>query len=299
MKNRLAYLLLLLCGVLWGSSFIATKELFLTEPSMTVAILITLRLITATIVFLPLMALTRKLEPIRRTDLKWFLLLSLCEPFAYNLCEASGVRLVSGSLSSIIIALLPLITPLAMSAIYKERLRGTVVVGAALSVVGVGLTIVDGNALAGKPEGLLYLFGAVAVAVVYTLLLVRIVNHYRPTTITVYQNLLGLIYFLPFVLITDFNNLQELSYSGKMIVLVALLGIGCSTVAYMCYNYGIRQLGATLACIFYNTSPIFTLIIAVAVGQEQFGWLKLLGVVLVFVGVVLPQTIPSAKRKQK
>ena len=78
-----------------------TKELFLSEEHMTVTVLITIRLAIASAVLLPALAFTGLLQPIRKADLQWFLLLALCEPFIYHLCETNGVRLVSGSLASV------------------------------------------------------------------------------------------------------------------------------------------------------------------------------------------------------
>jgi len=68
-----------------------------------------------------------------------------------------------------------------------------------------------------------------------------------------------------------------------------VLGILCSTLAYSFYNYGIRRLGASRACIFNNAIPIFSLIAAVAIGQENFLWTKMLGIALVIAGVFIAQ----------
>ena len=101
MKKSLVYLLLAFASIVWGISFIITKELFATEEHITVLIILVFRLFLASVVTIPSLLLFRRLEPIRRGDLKWFLLLALCEPFIYSICETSGVRLVSGSMASI------------------------------------------------------------------------------------------------------------------------------------------------------------------------------------------------------
>ena len=51
------------------------------------------------------------------------------------------------------------------------------------------------------------------------------------------------------------------------------------------YNYGVRTLGASEACIFNNAIPIFSLITAVIIGQESFSWIKVLGIIVVISGV--------------
>jgi drug/metabolite transporter (DMT)-like permease len=289
----LTFILISLSVVFWGISFILTKELFLTEEHMTVTILIAMRLAIATLVMLPTLALTRNLEPIKKGDLKWFLLLALCEPFIYHLCETSGVQLVSGSLASVVIATIPLFVPFGMWVAYRKHISLQLIVGVVLSLGGVFILIAGGESLQGNAKGLLFLAGAVAIAVVYTLLLVKIVDHYRPLTITTWQNLIGLIYFLPLVLAFDGNQLPLLSYSPKMLLILLTLGLCCSTLAYAFYNRGVRVLGASEACIFNNAIPVFSLIAAILIGQETFSWLKVLGIVIVIAGVILAQFEPK------
>ena len=281
--------MLTISSVFWGVSFILTKELFLTEEHMTVTLLITLRLAIATLVMVPVLLAMGKMQRIRRKDIKWFLLLTLCEPFIYHLCETSGVQLVSGSLASVIIATIPLFVPFGMWIAYRQRIRWAIVVGVVMSMVGVGVMLIGGEGLRGNIKGMLFLSGAVVIAVVYTLLLVKVVDHYNPVVITTWQNIIGLAYFIPMALATNSDNILMLSYSPRMLGILLILGICCSTLAYACYNYGIRRLGASKASIFNNTIPIFSLIAAVAIGQEPFLWSKLLGMVIVIVGVVISQ----------
>jgi len=288
-SKALTYLLLISSTAFWGVSFILTKELFLTEEHMTVTILITLRLAIASAVMLPMLALTRRLQPIRKEDLKWFLLLALCEPFIYHLCETSGVQLVSGSLASVVIATIPLFVPFGVWAAYRKRIGLPLIVGVTLSLIGVAVMLVGGEGLTGNLKGMLFLSGAVAIAVVYTLLLVKIVSRYNPLVITTWQNLIGLVYFLPLMLVFDAGHLPLLSYSPRMLAMLLALGVCCSTLAYAGYNYGVRNLGASEACIFNNAIPVFSLAAALAIGQESFSWPKLIGVAVVITGVVISQ----------
>ena len=289
MKRSLTYILLTLSSVFWGVSFILTNELFLTEEHMTVTVLIAMRLAIASMVMVPLLVLTRKMQCIKKSDIKWFLLLALCEPFIYHLCETSGVQLVSGSLASVIIATIPLFVPFGIWAAYRQHPRSKVIIGVVLSMIGVTVMLIGGEELHGNFKGLLFLTGAVAIAVVYTLLLVKVVDHYNPLVITTWQNIIGFMYFLPLALCFDAQQLPLLSYSPKMLGILLVLGICCSTLAYSFYNYGIRRLGAAEASIFNNTIPIFSLIAAVAIGQESFSWAKVIGIIVVIIGVVISQ----------
>ena len=296
MKSRtLTYILLVLSTIFWGVSFIMTKELFITEQHMTVTILISIRLASASAVMVPALALTRRLQRIRKEDLKWFFLLAFCEPFIYHLCETSGVQLVSGSLASVVIATIPLFVPFGMWIAYRERISLPLIIGVVLSLVGVSVILVGGEGLTGDLQGLLFLSGAVVIAVVYTMLLVKIVKHYNPLVITTWQNVIGLIYFLPLMFTLDGTELPLLSWSPKMLLLLLVLGLFCSTLAYAGYNYGVRNLGASEACIFNNAIPVFSLIAALAIGQETFSWTHLLGMIVVISGVIISQYKPTKK----
>ena len=153
MKRTLTYLVITLSVIFWGISFILTKELFLTEEHMTVTMLITLRLAIATAVMFPSLLLMRKLQRIRRQDIKWFLLLAFCEPFIYHLCETSGVQLVSGSLASVVIATIPLFVPFGMWAAYRQRIKLPVIIGVVMSLAGVGIMLLGGEGLSGNLKG--------------------------------------------------------------------------------------------------------------------------------------------------
>lgn len=284
--------------MVWGASFIMTKELFVTEEHITVFIILTFRLLLATAVTIPVLLLLHKLEPIRKGDIWWFLLLAFCEPFVYCLCETNGVRLVSGSMASIVVATIPLFVPFGMAAVYHERIRPLTLVGIVLSLIGLAvMTFASSGAPDGAPEeafdfqlpGLAWLFGAVLTAVVFTVVLVKLVGRYKPFTITAYQNLFGCLYFLPLMFLVDGANLPLLSYSPKMWLLLLVLGVFCSTLAYVFYNIGVEHLGASAACIFTNAIPVFSLVAALLIGQETFSWSKPIGIAFVLTGVVIAQ----------
>ncbi|MBQ6956430.1 MAG: DMT family transporter [Bacteroidales bacterium] len=295
MKKQKSYkylpqLLLTVSSAFWGASFIFTKGLFLTEESITPTIILTGRMLIASLFTVPLLALTHRLQPIRKGHLPFFLLLAFAEPFLYSICETSGVRYVSGSLASIIVATIPLFIPFGMAMVYKERLSVRAVVGVVLSLVGIAMMSLDDNfSFTADPRGLALLALAVLIAVVYTLTLVKILDHYNPMTITCYQNLIGFIYFLPVMLLFDGSHLPQLSFTPRMWLMLAFLGVFCSTLAYMFFNYGMKHLGATAGSVYNNAIPVFSLLLALAIGQERMSWMKLAGMAVVLVGLTVAQ----------
>lgn len=290
----LPQILLIISSAFWGASFIFTKGLFLSEEAITPTIILTGRMLIASLFTVPLLALTHKLQPIKKGHLRYFLILAFTEPFLYSICETGGVRFVSGSLASIIVATIPLFIPFGMAIVYKERLRARAIIGVALSLVGIAMMSLDDTmSFSANPKGLILLSLAVIIAVVYTLILVKILHHYSPMTITCYQNLIGFFYFLPLMLILDGSHLSMLSYSPRMWLMIGFLGVFCSTVAYMFFNYGMKHLGATAGSVYNNVIPVFSLLLALAIGQETISWIKVAGMAVVLVGL----TVAQRKRK--
>ena len=297
-KLYLPQLLMIMASAFWGASFIFTKELFLSEEAITPTIIITGRMLIATLFTIPLLALTHKLEPIKKGHLKLFLILSFTEPFLYSLCETGGLQYVSGSLASIIIATIPVFIPFGMSLVYHERLHVGAIIGVLVSLVGITFMSMSSDfTFMASAKGLILLACAVVIAVIFTLILVKLLGHYRPTTITTYQNLIALIYFFPLMLICDHDKIAQLSFSPKMWLCLAFLGIFCSTVAYMFFNYGMKRLGASRGSVYNNIIPVFSLLIAVMMGQERVTWLKIAGMAVVIVGLTIAQRKENSEKK--
>lgn len=295
-NNILTYILLVLTAVFWGGSFVLTKEIFLSAPSITPSIIVTLRLVVASIVFVPFLLIAKKWQKIERRDIKYFFLLAFLEPFTYFLCENNGIKLVPGGISSIIIATIPVFVPFGLYFAYHEKLYKINVIGVLLSLIGIVVMISgDGMTTDISMKGILLLFGAVVIAVLYTIVLMKVVKHYHPFTITVHLNLIGLVYFVPTLLIFDFQNLMDVTFTAKIFGMIACLGIVCSTLSYVFFNYGIVKVGASRASVFNNSIPVFTLIFAAMLGQESITITKVLGMAVAISGVVIAQIKPKGK----
>ncbi|MBR7167993.1 MAG: DMT family transporter [Bacteroidales bacterium] len=295
-NNILTYILLVLTAVFWGGSFVLTKEIFLSAPSITPSIIVTLRLVVASIVFVPFLLIAKKWQKIERRDIKYFFLLAFLEPFTYFLCENNGIKLVPGGISSIIIATIPVFVPFGLYFAYHEKLYKINVIGVLLSLIGIVVMISgDGMTTDISMKGILLLFGAVVIAVLYTIVLMKVVKHYHPFTITVHLNLIGLVYFVPTLLIFDFQNFMDVTFTTRIFGMIACLGIVCSTLSYVFFNYGIVKVGASRASVFNNSIPVFTLIFAAMLGQESITITKVLGMAVAISGVVIAQIKPKGK----
>ena len=288
-RKILPYLLVTLAVAMWGVSFVRTKAIFNSDAHYTATIIVFFRLLFSVVIFVPILFIVRKVRKIEKGDLKYFLGLALMEPFLYFLCENTGLQYISSGLASMIIGLIPVFVPFGMLIAYKERLSPMNLVGGLVSLLGIATMILGSGASFGSElRGILLLFTAVFITVFYSLILNKIVDKYPPMTITVYQNVIGIVYFLP-LLFFNIPNLQAINFTASAVGCIAALGVGCSTLSYVFFYYGIRRMGASSVFVFSNATPVFTMIFACAIGQESLTLLKVVGMVVAITGVSIAQ----------
>ena len=244
--------------IIWGLSFIWSSQ---TYKSLNPTATIFLRLVIATAFFSAILFSFRLNEKIRREHLKLFAIAALFEPFLYFIFEGYGLIYTSPIISSAIIAMIPLVTPVAAAIFLKERLSAMNIVGLIVSFTGVIVMLLNKDMeFSASPLGIMFLFLTVLVAVGYSIALIKLTHLYKPMTVTWMQNIIGMIYFIPLVFImekfmpSDFGNVRA------YIVPLVCLGIFCSAIAYALWAYAYSKLGASKANVYTNLIPVFTAI---------------------------------------
>lgn len=260
MKNKgiIVHIAGVIAMIIWGLSFIWSSQ---TYKSLNPTATIFLRLVIATAFFSAILFSFRLNEKIRREHLKLFAIAALFEPFLYFIFEGYGLIYTSPIISSAIIAMIPLVTPVAAAIFLKERLSAMNIVGLIVSFTGVIVMLLNKDMeFSASPLGIMFLFLTVLVAVGYSIALIKLTNLYKPMTVTWMQNIIGMIYFIPLVFImekfmpSDFGNVRA------YIVPLVCLGIFCSAIAYALWAYAYSKLGASKANVYTNLIPVFTAI---------------------------------------
>ena len=272
----------------WGISFVWSKVVFETYSPITT---IFLRL-TISVIFLFLyMLITRQFEKIKQKDLKFLLLSALFNPFLYFLGENFGLQRVSASLASIIIATIPVITPFIVIFFYYERITRINMLGLLVSFVGVLIIVFsDTQQLQGDFSGILILFIAVFSAIFYTIFVKKLSHSYRAITIIAYQNLIGVLMFLPLVLLFDLDNLQHTTPDTETIVSLLMLGIFASSAAFIFFTGAIKNLGIIKTNLYTNLIPVFTFLFAFIILGEEMTLFKTIGLITVIIGIILSES---------
>jgi drug/metabolite transporter (DMT)-like permease len=286
-KLVFTYTLMLLAMIFWSFSFIWTKMLL---KELNPISIITIRLMLSSF-FLVIAGLAiGKLQKLKLNDLPYFLLLVLFEPFLYFLGETNGLRYVSATVSSILIALIPLFTPFATYFIYKEKLNVLNFIGIFISFIGVILVIVKKDlSFNASIEGILLMCLAVFSAIGYSLFVLKILDKYNIFSIIVYQNLFGALYFLPLLFYFDFEHLQSVNLDFDLLYPLLALAILASSLAFMMYTYGIKMLGVVKANTISNSIPVLTALFAYFLLNEKLTLINILGILIVLSGLLLSQ----------
>ena len=291
MSNRyhkfVVYLGTLAAMFFWGISFVWTKIVFDYYGPFTTLLF---RLIISSALLTLYARFAKKKEMIAKEDWPFFFLLAFLEPFCYFIGESFGLLLVSSTLASIMIALIPVIAPVFAYLFYKEKLTPVNILGLLISFLGLGLfTTTKGTTLEASPRGLLFLLFAVISGIGYSIVAKRLSHRYRPLTIVRIQNLIGGLYFLPFMAVFEWDKTLSAQPPASVIVNLIMLALFGSSLAFILVTIPIREIGISKTNIFTNIIPIITAVSAYFLLGEGFSDRKLVGMAVIISGLFLSQ----------
>ena len=286
-KSIQLYLAIVLSMVFWSFSFIWTRVAIQSFQPMT---LITLRLVIASALLFAVSTISGKFQRLRKKDVGLFLLLAFFEPFVYYVGETYGLTMVESTLAAVIVSTIPLFTPVLAFLVLNERIKWVSIAGIIVSLLGVFFVIYEpGGGFSANPWGVALLFLAVFAAICYATTLRKIPAHYSSLNVIFYQSLLGLIYFVPTFLITDYSTIRQLKVSAESLLALCMLSVFASVIAFVLFAWAVRKVGVTRTNVFVNLIPVFTAIFSWLILKEQITLLKWFGIAIVVVGLFVSQ----------
>ncbi|NOY49929.1 MAG: DMT family transporter [Chlorobi bacterium] len=286
-KNPIVHIAAATSMFFWGFTYIWSKLVFETYTPLTT---ITIRLSLSFIALFAYLLITNQFEKIKKEHRKLLLISSIFNPFLYFLGEYYGLDRVSASLSAVIISTIPIFTAFAARRFFNEKLSLLNILGLIVSFGGVLMLIFKEDfSLNASPLGLLFLFLAVFSAVIYSVMVKKLTDHYSPITIIANQNLIGALLFLPLFLTIDFVSFISIIPDTVTILSLFMLAIFGSSVCYVLYAFVIKNLELSKANIYTNLIPIFAGISSYFFLDEKFNSLKIIGMLTVISGIILSQ----------
>ena len=285
----------ILSMIFWSFSFVWIKIVYEAYGPLTTVLF---RLLISSGLMLVFTILSRKLQKIQPGDFKMFVLLAFFEPFLYFMGESYGLKYVSSTVASVIVATIPLFSPIAAWYFYKEKLSRTNLFGLVITFFGVSLVVFDTSFnFTASPLGVALEFFAVFGAIGYASVLKGISHRYNTFTIFTYQNLIGAVFFLPFWLIFEMNDFTQVAFNAKAFWAIIKLAIFASTFAFILFTYSVRNMGINKSNTFINVIPICVAVFAYIILGDRLNFHQMVGIAIVISGLFLAQINWKRKRK--
>jgi drug/metabolite transporter (DMT)-like permease len=200
-----------------------------------------------------------------------------------------GMRLTTASNSALIMATAPVWGMLLAAGFGVEPLKATNIIGAGISLAGVGLVL--GGGFEGSRASLvgdtLVLAASLSFGV-YTVLSRVQQRHYPALTIAAYSTFFG---GLTLFLLTpsELASWEWAKVSTGAWLALAYMVIFSTAIAYGIWQWGISRIGADRVLVYVYLVTLVGVVSSVVVLGEGFGVIKLVGAVILLVGVYVAQ----------
>ncbi len=271
--------------MMWASTFVVTKAAFAVVSPL--GIIFSRFLVMMALAFAVLLFKQRGASLwIERADLGRLVVSGLSGFTFYQLGFTLGLSHTSPFSSSLLIAMVPLITVLIL-AIMGEPTPRQGWVGLAVALVGVAIFLLDKRgAGSGNVLGDLLSLGAALSFAIYGIVNRPLVRKYPTATYSAWTLAAGAI---PLLLLSipaaNGQNWQALDAAAWLSILyLAILPV---YVAYILWNFAIARRGVAKATTFSLLVPIVAGVLSYLLLGEPFGPQKLLGAALVMAGLVI------------
>jgi len=288
------YLRLFLVPLFWSGNFIVGKWLAQALSPLDLSVG---RWTVALLILVPLVIWREKGWPKPgRDQLGALAFLGFSGIFAFNTLLYLALHYTSATNATLINSFIPVVSLFLGAIVLGEPIGVAQVAGSLLSILGVGLILVQGawqNLLAFRlnPGDLLMLLDTLAWAA-YTVIGKKVMHRLSPLVATTYAVIFGLLFLYPTWIVEKFLRLPRGWHPGWGISLLALLGIVyvglfASVLAFLWWYEGARAIGAGRTSIFANLLPLYAALLAVVFLGEKPAWFHLVGGIILVGGVTL------------
>ncbi len=286
---------LFLTTIFWGGTFVAARVVAQHVGPYSASFL---RFFTASLFLLVIIIRQEgRIPRLQRHQIVPAVLLGMTGVFAYNVFFFLGMKTVTASRASLIVATNPIFISLLSAIIFRERLNAKGVSGIFLCLTGATIVISRGDLLSiftgGVGWGEIYLLCCVASWVAYSLIGKVIMKDLSPLAAVTYSCLIG---GAAMLIPACMEGLPRLigGIALKDWVGIVYLGFFGTVLGFFWYYEGIRAIGPTRASVFINFVPVSSIFFGWLILGEAVNLSLLVGALLVMAGVYLTNRRRSA-----
>ena len=277
MRRLSAPILLAVSALLWGGNFVVGRAVATGIPPMALSFY---RWLTASILLVAIAGRATRLSlPELRRRKGWLLMSSFAGVLLFHPLVYTGLHTTTAINASLIVATSPVIIPLIVFLAFREHVTAREGVGIVATMVGVVVVLTRGD-LAALGElrfaiGDVLVLGAVIAWAVYSVGLRRR-PEVPPLALVTAVAVVGTLMLAPFYA-WEAVTTGGFAWNLPHIATFLYVGIFASVVAYITWNQGVVEIGATKAGPYLNLMPFFAAILAVVFLGESIEVFHLVG----------------------
>lgn len=226
---------------------------------------------------------------IKRKDIVRFILCAFSALAANQMLFMKGVSLTYPIHASLLLLITPILITFIAAWVLREMITVKKLIGLFLGIAGACILILSGS---NKTKGNDILLGDLLVIMstllytTYFILVKPLMQQYSTMNVMRWVFTFGFIMIIPLGW-NEFIHTSWNVYGAKEYLLVFLVVVPGTFLAYIFNAYGIKKLSASVAGAYIYSQPVFSVIIATVFLNERLQLYKVIAAVIIFCGVFL------------
>ncbi len=275
--------------VIWSVAFVSNKALLsYISPVENMIMRFTIAYILLLLIY------PRYRLPSSIKDEMHFALLGFLGIFIYFLLENFALKFTQATNVGLYMGAIPILTALfAHFMTDDEGLSKNLLIGFVISMIGMGLILLEGTEFEMRLKGDLLALAAAAVFAMYSIILKLAPQGYHYIEITRKSFFYGLLMMILYRIITGGGiNIEALSITAVW-ANVLFLGVLSSGLAFILWHQGIERIGSVSASNYIYLVPLITAITGILALDENMTTQMLIGGGLILAGLYVAQKRPT------
>ena len=279
MSQRLAYLLVLLGAVLWGTT--GTAQTFMPQTIHPLVVGAS-RLAIGGFILLIILLVLRKID-FRNWPWKATIYAAISMA-VFQYLFFSSVRLTGVAIGTVVtIGSAPVFSGLIEWFLMKRRPTSVWLTATILAVIGCSLLFLNKEGVVVNPIGVAMSLAAGSLFALYTLVNKEVLDYVPaiPAVAVIFS--LSAVMLFPFLFLFETEGLL----TGRGIGVVLYLGIATTSIAYILFSTGLKHIPSSSAVTLSLAEPLTAALLSVIVVGEQLAGSSWVGIVMLLGGILV------------
>ena len=278
---------------MWSSAFTSARIIVAEAPPL---YSLSLRFFVSGVIGVLVARALGQTWDLSKSQWKAVVVFGICQNALYLGLNFVAMQWIEASLAAIIASTMPLMVAFAGWVVFKERLQPLAVLGLVAGVLGVA--IIMGARMSGGVSllGLAFCFVAAAGLTVATLSVRTASGGGNLMMVVGLQMFVGSAVLLVSAMIFETPQLAQGTPSLKLMTAFTYTVMVPGLLATWVWFALVARIGAVKAATFHFLNPFFGVVVAAILLGEKLGWLDIVGVAIVTLGILAVQLSKQVKQ---